>query len=69
MRIHILFTYQKVGEVSNVLVKNNTNSEIEFCKVGDVYAIKVNGEHQQISRNEFENIFAPYLGRRLFVSI
>ena len=59
----------KTGEVSSVLVKNNINSEIEFCKVGEVYAIKVNGEQQQITKNEFENIFAPYLGRRLFVSL
>lgn len=59
----------KVGDVSSILVKNNINSEIEFCKVGEVYAIKVNGEQQNITLNEFQNIFAPYLGRRLFVSL
>lgn len=60
----------KVGKFSSVLVKNNINSSIEFCRVGDVYSIEVNGDHQQnITQNEFENIFAPYLGRRLFVSL
>lgn len=59
----------KVGNVSSVLVKNNVNSAIEFCKVGDIYSIEVNDHQQNITKNEFENIFAPYLGRRLFVSL
>lgn len=59
----------KTGDVSSVLAKNNIGSEIEFCKVGEVYAIKLNGEQQNITANEFQNIFAPYLGRRLFISL
>lgn len=59
----------KSGQVSNIILNDTLGNEIEFCRVGEVYVIKVNGDQQNITKNEFENIFAPYLGRRLFISL
>lgn len=58
----------KINNISNVIIKAN-NTEIQLCKVGDNYSVNLNGEVNKISRNAFEGILMPYLGKRLFISL
>lgn len=58
----------KINNISNVIIKAN-NTEIQLCKVGDDHSVNLNGEVSKISRNAFEGILMPYLGKRLFISL
>lgn len=57
----------KSGEVASILIKNHDRLEVEFCKVGQCYGVKIKGHEQEITKPDFENILAPYLGRRMFI--
>lgn len=57
----------KSGEVASILIKNHDGLEVEFCKVGQCYAVRIKGHEQEITKIDFENILAPYLGRRMFI--
>lgn len=59
----------KSGEVSNIILNDTLGNEIEFCRVGESHVIKLNGDLHKITKSEFENIFSPYLGKRLFISL
>lgn len=59
----------KSGQVSVIHIKNNIGGEIEFCKVGSAYGVKLDGNEIELTLSEFENLLRPYLGGRIFVSI
>lgn len=64
-----VLTIQKAGGVASILVHPLNNDQIEFCKVGGIYAVKINDEELQLTSNEFENLLSPYLGKRMFLQL
>lgn len=62
-------TIQKVGGVSSILISPRTGQEIEFCKVGGAYGVKINGGEFELRSGEFESLLSPYLGKRMLLNL
>ena len=64
-----LLTTQKVGGVSSISISPRTGQEIEFCKVGGAYGVKINDEEFELRSGEFESLLSPYLGKRMLLNL